>query len=117
MLHRRDGARIPPDVKLGIQAKEFNLSFIRPDNIYVPFDKLQAVCHVPFTEASVWALHHEGGRNFQKDNHLQRGTLELCQSDHRVLPHFPDQGPNPPIAQFAQAASSMKSWWFQTYSI
>ena len=25
MLHRRDGARIPPDVTLGIQVKEFNL--------------------------------------------------------------------------------------------
>ena len=38
MLHRRDGARFPPDVTLGIQAKEFNLGFIRPEN------------HVPFTE-------------------------------------------------------------------
>jgi hypothetical protein len=25
MLHRRDGARFPPDMTLGIQAKEFNL--------------------------------------------------------------------------------------------
>jgi hypothetical protein len=38
MLHRRDGARFPPDVTLGIQAKEFNLGFIRPEN------------HVSFTE-------------------------------------------------------------------
>ena len=30
---------------------------------------------------------------------LHRGTLELCQSDHRVLGHLPDQGPSPPIAQ------------------
>jgi hypothetical protein len=29
MLHCRDGARFPPDVMLGIQAKEFNLGFIR----------------------------------------------------------------------------------------
>uniref|UniRef100_A0A4W5K2W6 Pyruvate dehydrogenase E1 component subunit beta n=1 Tax=Hucho hucho TaxID=62062 RepID=A0A4W5K2W6_9TELE len=33
MLHRRDGSRFPPDVTLGIQAKEFNLGFIRPDNL------------------------------------------------------------------------------------
>ena len=32
MLHRRDGARLPPDVTLGIQAKEFNLDFIRPED-------------------------------------------------------------------------------------
>ena len=36
-------------------------------------------------------------------------TVELCQSDHRVLGHLPDQGPSPPIAQFDQAASSRKS--------
>ena len=33
MLHRRDGARLTPDVMLGIQAKEFNLDFIRPKNL------------------------------------------------------------------------------------
>ena len=33
-------------------------------------------------------------------SHLHRGTLELCQSDHRVLGHLPDQGPSPPIVQF-----------------
>ena len=33
MLHRRDGARFPLDVTLGIQAKEFNLGFIRPENL------------------------------------------------------------------------------------
>ena len=32
MLHRRDGAKFPPDVTLGIQAKVFNLGFIRPEN-------------------------------------------------------------------------------------
>ena len=35
MLHRRDGDRFPPDVKLGIQAKEFNLGFIRSENLVV----------------------------------------------------------------------------------
>ena len=33
MLHRRDGARFPPDVTLGILAKEVNLDFIRPENL------------------------------------------------------------------------------------
>ena len=57
MLHRRDGARFPPEVTLGSQAKESNLGFIRPENLvshgrsvlYVPFGKLQVDCHVLFT--------------------------------------------------------------------
>ena len=36
-------------------------------------------------------------------------TEELCQSDHWVLGHFPDQGPSPLIAHFCQAASSRES--------
>jgi hypothetical protein len=28
-----DGARSPPAMMLGIQAKEFNLGFIRPENL------------------------------------------------------------------------------------
>ena len=31
--HHRDGDRFPPDVTLGIQTKEFNLGFIRPENL------------------------------------------------------------------------------------
>ena len=65
MLHCRDGigqmmsgAWFPPDMTLGIQAKEFNLSFIRPENVVshglivlqVPFGKLMAGSYVPFTE-------------------------------------------------------------------
>jgi hypothetical protein len=39
---------------LGIQAKEFNLGFIRPENLV----SKQAGCHVSFTEEwlSVWPL-------------------------------------------------------------
>ena len=33
MLHHKDGARFPPDVMLGIQAKEFNLGFIRSEDL------------------------------------------------------------------------------------
>ena len=49
MLHRRDGARFPLDMTLRIQAKEFNLGFIRPENL-VSHGLPQAGCHVPFTE-------------------------------------------------------------------
>ena len=38
---------------------------------------------------------------FQKDNHLHRGTLELCQSDHQVLGYLPDQGPSPWLLSLA----------------
>jgi hypothetical protein len=70
-----------------------------------------------FTEeiTSVWPLYHKGliGGALQRwpsgtFSHLHRGTLELCQIDHRVLGHLPDQGPCPLIAQFVQAASSKK---------
>jgi hypothetical protein len=37
------------------------------------------------------------------------GALELCQSDHLVLGHLPDQGPSPPIAQLGRVTSSWKS--------
>ena len=32
MLHRRDGARFPPDVTLGIQAKD-SIDFITPESL------------------------------------------------------------------------------------
>jgi hypothetical protein len=33
MLHHRDGDMFPPVVTIGIQAKELNLHFIRPENL------------------------------------------------------------------------------------
>jgi hypothetical protein len=33
MLHRRDGARFPPDLMLGLKDKEFNLGLIRPESL------------------------------------------------------------------------------------
>ena len=35
-------------------------------------------------------------------SHLHRGTLELCQSDHRILGYLPDQWLSPPITQFGR---------------
>jgi hypothetical protein len=39
MLHRRNCARFLPDVTLGIRAKEFNLGFIRPEDLVSYFIK------------------------------------------------------------------------------
>ena len=33
LLHRSNGGKFPPDVMLGILAKEFNRGFIRPENL------------------------------------------------------------------------------------
>ena len=35
VLHHKGGATFSPDVTLGIQAKEFNLYFTRPENLMV----------------------------------------------------------------------------------
>jgi hypothetical protein len=85
----------------------------------VPFGKLQAGCHVPFTEEWFPSGHStikaglveccRVGCPSERFSHLHRGTLVLCQSDHWVLCHLRDQGPSPPIAQFDRAASSRKS--------
>ena len=50
-----------------------------------------------------------GGCSSRSLSHIHRGTLELCQSDHLILGHLPDQGSSPPIAQFGRPASSRKS--------
>ena len=69
MLHRRDGARFPPDVTLDIQAKEFNLGLIRPENLVSPvLSPLGAFWQTPsglscafYCEvASVWPLYRKG---------------------------------------------------------
>ena len=85
----------------------------------MPLGKLPAGCHVPFTEKWLPSGHStikawlveccRDGCSSGRFSHLHRGTLQLCQSDHRVLGHLADQGPSPPIAHFGQAASSRKS--------
>ena len=117
MLHCRDGviqvitsAWFPPDITLGIQSKEFNLSsdFIRPENFIshslrvfqVPFGKLQVGCHVPFPEEwlpsghstiQVWLVRCcRNGCSSGRFSSLHRALLDFCQSDHRVLSHVPD---------------------------
>ena len=83
------------------------------------FGKLQAGCHVPFTEEWLPSGHStikawmveccRDGCPSVRFSHLHRGTLELCQSDHWVLGHLPDQGPSPPIDWLGRVASSRKS--------
>ena len=101
MLHHRDDARFPYEVIRGIHAKEFNLGFIRPENL-VYFGKLQEDSQ-HFTEEWLQSSH------FGKLSNIQRGTLELCQNDHWVLGHLLDQDPSPLIAQFGQASCFRKS--------
>jgi hypothetical protein len=58
MLHRKDSISQVMSQTLGYQAKQLNICFIRPENLvshglivlYVPFGKLQAGCHVHFSE-------------------------------------------------------------------
>jgi hypothetical protein len=65
MLHHRDGAWFPPDVMLGIQAEEFNLGFIRTENLVShglrPFFELQVGCHVTFIEEWLLSGHYHKG--------------------------------------------------------
>ena len=85
MIHHRDGARFPPDVPLGIQAKEFNRGCDSPDNLVSQAEML-----------SFW-------------NVLQspQSTRELCRSHIRFLVTSLTKALLP-IAQFGQAASSKK---------
>ena len=124
MLHRRDGIKFPPDVALGIQAKEFNLGFMRQENLVshclrvfsflLANSKWIVMClfteeWLPSGYSTIKALLVECCRDgcpSGRFSHLHRGTLELCQSDHWVLGHLFDQGPSSPIAQFGRAASS-----------
>ena len=117
MLHSRDGARFPPDVTLGIQAKEFHLSFISPQNFVLAYSQRAVMCFftkewLPSGHSNIKAWLVESCRDgcpSGRFSHLHKGTLELCQSDHRVPGHLPDKGTSPPIAQFGHAAISRKS--------
>ena len=85
----------------------------------MPFGKLQAGCHDPFTEewlpsghSTIKAWLVECCRDSCPSgrlSHLHRGTLELYQSDHWVLGPLHDQGPSSPIAQLGRATSFRKS--------
>ena len=114
-------------MKLWIEAKQFNLGFIRPDNLVyyslrflsVFFCRLQVGFHVSFTKEIFPSDHSaikprlvEGcsdGCRSESFSLLHLGSQELHQSGHWVLGHHSYQGPSPPTAQFGWVASSRKS--------
>ena len=119
----RNGDKFPPDVPLGIQAEEFFLGFIRPENLVshdqrklLEKSKRAVMClllrsgfHLA-TTIKAWLVECcRDGCPSGRFSHLHRGTLEFLHIDHRVLGHLPDQGPSPPIAQFGWVASSRNS--------
>lgn len=92
-----------PDMMLSIQAKEWNLCFIRPENfvshlikrkgshliaLQVPFGKLQLNYHVAFTKQSLpsghciiqaWVECSKNTCPSGKFSSLHRATLDFCQ--------------------------------------
>ena len=76
MLHLRNGARFPPDVTLGIQAKEFNLGFIRPENLISHGLRVFRFL-LANSKWAVWPLYHKG---------LIGGVLQSWLSFWKVLP-------------------------------
>ena len=126
------GAWFPPDVTLGIQAKEFIIGFTRAE-ILVSHGQspLGAFWLTPselsfsfyWEVASVWLLYH----NSLIDGVLQRlvsfwKDLPTPQrnsvSDHRLLRHLPDQGPSPPIGSLggSKLLSFKKATVFETFN-
>ena len=125
MLYHRDGigqvmsgACFRPDVTLAIQDKEFNLVLIWPEMVRFLMVWESFGCLLANTKRAVMCLvlrsgfrlplFHKGlvGGVLQRGcpsgrfSHLHRGTLELCQSDHWVLGHLPDQYPSLPECSF-----------------
>ena len=81
MLHRKDGARFPPDLTLGIQAKEFHLGFIRAENLVShglsPLGVFWLTPSGLSCAFSVWSLYHKG---------LIAGGLQRWLSFWKVIP-------------------------------
>ena len=101
MLLRRDGPRVLADVMLGIQAKEFNLGFIRTKNLVshglrvfrcpLANSKWTVMCLLlrsGFRLATLpWLIGGVLQRSLSllEGSPISRGSLELCQIDHRGL--------------------------------
>ena len=120
----------PPDIRLRIEAKQFNHGFIRPENRVSQSESLlgdvlpilsrlsclslRSGFHLVTLPLSPdrWSSDDYPSGSF---SHLNTGSLEFHQSDQQVLGHLPY--PSPPISQFGWMASSRKLWLFQTSSI
>ena len=116
MLPPPFGVRFPPDVTLGIQAKEFNLGFIRPENLVSHGLRGLFMCFLANSKWDVMCLLLRSG--FSLATLQQRPVwMECCRdgypsvtfSSTQELCHLLDQGSSPQIAQFSRAASSRKS--------
>lgn len=104
--------RVSSNTMLGVQAKQFNLCFIRREHFLVVlevfFVNLQAGCHVPFTEEWLPSVHStkqallmeccRNGWPSQRSSSLHRAILELCGHAERPLgswsslrPFYPDR--------------------------
>ena len=93
MLHHKDDDRFPPDVMLGIQAKEFNLGFIRPESFRCLLAKSGAADMVVLLEGSPIST-EEQWSSFR----VTIGDL-VTSLTKALLPRL---------------LSSRMSWWFQT---
>ena len=98
MLHRRDGARFPPDVTLGIQARVQSWLYQARELCLLANSKRSVMCLLlrsgyhkrpDWCSAAVMVVLLEGSRLY---------TEELFESDHWVFGHLPDQGPSLLIA-------------------
>ncbi|KAK6320196.1 hypothetical protein J4Q44_G00093030 [Coregonus suidteri] len=118
MLSLRDGARFPPDVTLGIQSKEFNLGFIRPENL---FEIRQLRAHLAQQDLDLVAereaamqIHHVWGKQcslFQEvDGLAPRGPEQRSQAKAREAAapgdHVVQDDMNNYISQYYSEASS-----------
>uniref|UniRef100_A0A8C7TDS8 Si:ch73-142c19.1 n=1 Tax=Oncorhynchus mykiss TaxID=8022 RepID=A0A8C7TDS8_ONCMY len=78
MLHCRDGARFPLDVMFGIQAKKFNLGFIRPENLVSHGLRVfREMCLQRWGFCNIAVLGSEHGKQTWKSYFLRRSHLEL----------------------------------------
>ena len=78
------------------------LVFIKDFALFI-FASIMTSLPVPEKHPQCCDLHRRDATRFPPD------VTELCQSDHQVLGHLPDQGLSPPIAQFGRAASFRKN--------
>ena len=121
MLHLRYGARLPPDLTLGIQANEFNLGFIRPENLVShgleSFESFGVLGHLPDQGLSPPSAQFGQVASYKKNlgdskllpfkndgGHCVLGDIQYCRN---VLVPFPRSVPrhNPVSELYGQSTS------------
>lgn len=111
-------AWLPPDFKLRIEGKQFNLGFFLPENLVlhsfwilpVPLCNLPADFRLLFSHYALKAKSVVGFSDaYPSAIFYHTESLELSQREYRVLGQLSCEGPSPSIAQFDQEISSWKS--------